>query len=320
MTPGLPVTKGASEPDRLRRAAFSFPSARAALREAWSALGVPGRGGVLLPAYIGWSPREGSGIFDPVQEIGAAFGFYRVTRSLEIDLEDLAAQLGRGGYRTVLFVHYFGYPDLALDTAVEMARRAGVVALEDEAHALYSDLVGMRCGRAGAAAAFSLHKMFPVETGGLLLLNGAQPWPGRPVRGAGPEEAAGLRPLVEYDLPAIAATRRRNASLLLSRLGALGEHLELLRPALPDGVVPQTLPVVLRRADRDAVYARMNAEGFGVVSLYHTMVEALSAEAFPDSCWLSRRILNLPVHQDATAAGLEALVERLGTVLAEAAR
>ena len=66
------------------------------------------------------------------------------------------------------------------------------------------------------------------------------------------------------------------------------------------GEVPQSFPIVLHYGDRDRIYREMNAAGFGVVSLYHTLVPAIDPQLFPASAQLSRRILNLPVHQDAT--------------------
>ena len=42
----------------------------------------------------------------------------------------------------------------------------------------------------------------------------------------------------------------------------------------------------------------MNENGFGVVSLYHTLIEPLHKPEFCETLWLSKHILNLPVHQD----------------------
>jgi dTDP-4-amino-4,6-dideoxygalactose transaminase len=101
----------------------------------------------------------------------------------------------------------------------------------------------------------------------------------------------------------------------LHRLKQTAGALVPLSPELPLGVVPQSFPVVLCEASRDEVYQQMNDTGFGVVSLYHTLINAISPDAFPDSHWLARRILNLPVHQDATPEALEAMVTKLASVL-----
>ena len=55
----------------------------------------------------------------------------------------------------------------------------------------------------------------------------------------------------------------------------------------------------------------MNAAGFGVVSLYHTLIDQIPRDEFPDSVELSRTILNLPVHHEADTDSLAALVAEL---------
>lgn len=73
----------------------------------------------------------------------------------------------------------------------------------------------------------------------------------------------------------------------------------------------------LLRANRDAVYHGMNRDGFGVVSLYHTLIEPIAPAAFPDAHRLARRILNLPVHQDILPEHLDAMAAVLKQSLAE---
>ena len=45
---------------------------------------------IYLPGYIGWSPKEGSGIFDPLNKIkGLNRHYYRMTKNLYVDVEEL---------------------------------------------------------------------------------------------------------------------------------------------------------------------------------------------------------------------------------------
>ena len=44
---------------------------------------------ILLPAFIGYSPKEGSGIFDPILHTGIQYKFYAMTKELFIDINDL---------------------------------------------------------------------------------------------------------------------------------------------------------------------------------------------------------------------------------------
>lgn len=55
----------------------------------------------------------------------------------------------------------------------------------------------------------------------------------------------------------------------------------------------------------------MNADGYGVVSLYHTLIPEIPPKHFAESHALSNEILNLPVHQDLAPSQIPALVEAL---------
>lgn len=305
----LKISKRAENPDGFKRVMIPFPNARSAFQAFLQASELKPTDVVLLPAFVGWSPKEGSGIFDPVQAAGVQFDFYHMTRRLEIDLEDLRVRLARRQPRVVVLVHYFGFPDRMYGEAVELARAAGAQVLEDEAHALYSDLMGGICGRLGDAALFSLHKMLPTPMGGMLVLNHEKVGDAS-LRRAG-LQAETERALFEYDLLEISRARRHNAMRLLHLLEPLAGRAEPLYTILPDAVVPQTLPVLIHSANRDQLYLELNARGFGVVTLYHTLVKAISEDDYPDSHWLAKRILNLPVHQDIAPGALDAMINEL---------
>ena len=59
----------------------------------------------------------------------------------------------------------------------------------------------------------------------------------------------------------------------------------------------------------------MNALGYGVVSLYHTLIDQIRSEEFPEAHYLSRHMMNLPVHQDTDRQALGNLVECLTRLL-----
>ena len=294
------------------RAAFErpvllFASAREAFRQFLERVARP-PDRVLLPAYIGWSPREGSGVFDPIAAVGLTAGFYRVDASLHIDVAHLEHELARGA-RVVVLIHYFGHVDPSYRQAVELARAYGAVVVEDEAHAMFTDLIGGLCGRLGDVCLFSLHKLLPVATGGALAVNPR-----------GRSLVAGLTadPTIpspwDFDFLALARTRRRHASLLATLLVPLAGRIDPLWSFGPDEV-PQTFPVRVRGVSRDLLYEQMNAAGFGVVSLYHTMIDAIRPAEFPISHELARSVMNLPVHQEASEPTLRALVDELARLV-----
>ena len=305
------IAKTAQMEARFRRSAFGFKSARDAFRSLLSAWNVTAEDSILLPSFIGWSAREGSGVFDPIASIGAKPIFYRMDENLLIDAADVQCKIRERLPRVLVLIHYFGYPDPNSEALAAYGRKHGVIVLEDEAHAMLSDLVGGVCGRAGDSAIFSLHKVLPFHEGGLLLLNSSASDSVRK-KLAEDEHPGELLSFWEYDLHCIAAVRRRNAEQLIAALPALEGRVSLLFPSLPPGVVPQTLPVVIQQKNRDDLYFEMNSAGFGVVSLYHTLIGDIGAQEFPESHLLASHIMNLPVHQDVEPQQLEAMVHKLG--------
>lgn len=282
------ITKVAQDSGAHRRQAFAYPSARAAMRGFLDSVDMPAGQGVLLPAYVGWSPKEGSGVLDPVEEYGCPYDFYRMSDRLTVDVDHFRAKLASRRFAVVVLVHYFGRPDPALGALVRAAKAAGAIVVEDEAHAMLTDLVGGRCGRLGDASIFSLHKLLPLQGGGTLVVNSRGP-----VDIGGEHETR----LVDFDLATIAQRRRENLRRWSTMLLPLAGAIDPLWSTWGPGNVPQTLPVLVRNVSRDKLYEDLNATGVGVVSLYHTLVSAIGDE-FPASHQLERHILNLPVHQD----------------------
>jgi dTDP-4-amino-4,6-dideoxygalactose transaminase len=299
----------------MRRPVLAFRNARSAFKALLQEIPFSDADEILLPAYIGWSKKEGSGVFDPVRETGMRFRFYRLARDLSIDLDDLRAQLKIGRPRLIVFIHYFGWPDIQLAEAVTLARERGALVLEDEAHALYSDWVSGICGRLGDAAIFSLHKMLPFSTGGWLVLNQslAPSLMERLVRSSD-RESLPYNPW-DYDWYAISTMRCKIARQWLELLKPFVGQIDPLHPSLREGVIPQTLPVIVSRYPRNDLYFQMNEQGLGVVSLYHTLIDEIQADIYPDSHWLAEHIMNLPVHQDITEDALETMLARLERIV-----
>lgn len=308
----MSVVNRATDPAFGYRPRAPFPRARDGFEALMRAAGIGEGDTVLMPAYIGWSAREGSGVHDPVVAVGATASFARVDRRLRVDLDDYRAKLAMGPKMAVL-IHYFGAPDPAYAEMAAMARAEGIPILEDEAHALFTDLVAGTTGRLGDAAILSLHKQLPCLVGGELRINPSAPASFRAALEAG-IRAEGAPDPADYDLDLIAARRRENFAALHAALwDRPGFH--PVWEGVPLGVVPQTYPIVVENADRDALYHRFNAEGWGGTSLYHTMIPEIAADEFPDSHWLARRIFNLPVHQDATPDDMRAMADALVALL-----
>jgi dTDP-4-amino-4,6-dideoxygalactose transaminase len=317
--PKLTVAKAPSDTAVAQRTTYEFNRARDGIGAFFDSAGLTSGAVVLCPAYVGWSPNEGSGILDPLQERGFDVHFYRLGPDLGIDLAHLRDELRGGEVAGLIVVPFFGRIPDGYAQAIELGREFGAWTLEDEAHSLLTDLTEGTSGRAGHGAVFSLHKFFPLPDGGLLLINrdetSERNWTRRPEFADLPHPEGRARTLVNYDLAAIATARKANAQLLMDLLREVEGEIDPLWPELREGEVLQTLPTVVQQADRDQIYESMNKSGFGVTSLYHSLVRNITPEEFPDSHWLSKHILNLPIHQDASAAALEQLVSQLVVTL-----
>jgi dTDP-4-amino-4,6-dideoxygalactose transaminase len=76
------------------------------------------------------------------------------------------------------------------------------------------------------------------------------------------------------------------------------------------------LPVLLQPgADRLGIYNRLNDRGIGATALYYRLVDGIQESMFPVSHDISRRILNLPIHQEIDAMQINRMVEVLREVL-----
>lgn len=308
------LSKNCMDRDNAYRPHRYFLRARDAFGAILDAEGIGPLDGVLLPAYIGWSPKEGSGVFDPIVQRGIVPVFYRMDGRLQIDLDDLCRKLQSDArIKAILLIHYFGFVDSRLREAVAAARSRGILVIEDAAHALYTDYVHGSCGRQGDYTIYSLHKMLPLASGGMAAFQTRAPR-----SGLGSERSAYGDPF-SYDLAAIASKREENYRCLQKLLAPLAESIVPLFETLQDGITPQTFPARVLKADRFQLYRRMNEAGYGVVSLYHTLIEPLrlAQTEWQEELALAGQIINLPVHQDVDPGLYEGMIRTLARLFKE---
>lgn len=305
----MKISKGPSDPRQAHRPVFFYSSAREGLGDMLSNLTGSERR-VLLPAFIGWSANEGSGVFDPVEALGWSADFYRVDRTLAVDVDHLSRALDANTYGAVVLIHYFGRSDPRAAAVRDLVTAHATPLVEDLAHGFYTAYIGQSAtGSVGDVALYSMHKMLPIAQGGVAVYNDRNL-----VRGQSTTMPRLPEVMLSYDWKQIAARRRRNffhGSRLLNELQSRIGGFQLAWPDLSPDDVPQTLPVFICGQSRDALYEEMNAAGFGVVSLYHTLIPSIGPE-YKASHWVAAHILNLPVHQDMSLQAVEALVERFG--------
>lgn len=282
-----------------------YQRARDAMFDAVQQLFDIGYRDIFIPGYIGWSPREGSGIFDPINQIeGLSRHYYRMTKDLAIDIDTLQDRLSEKSI--LLIVNYFGFRDKQIEALIKSAKEKDCVIVEDNAHGFFTFFCH---GSIGADITFfSLHKMFPFENGGsLLLLNDRLPIQPK----HSPEKTNEMVPFV-YDINGIAKRRKQNFCILMALMKGNEDYFVPLK-SIDDITqnVPQTFPIIIKRGNRDKIYEYMNALGYGVVSLYHTMIDELQNDEHNEAWWLSKHIMNLPVHQDCDGTEYTAMIDTL---------
>jgi dTDP-4-amino-4,6-dideoxygalactose transaminase len=254
---------------------------------------------ILLPAYIGYSSREGSGVYDPVVQTKTKHVFYRFNNRLQIDHTELKQLIKDNPGQMLLLIDYFGFKDKNLESIKACAQKYRLTIIEDFAHAVLTffqnPVIDFDYGL------FSIHKMFPVETGGAVL-----------TRARLSETPSDPRAFFDYDFQAISQKRIMNYQFLLKKFLALSPKygIEIMYKTF-QGSVPQTFPVLMKdRFMRDHFYFALNKAGYGVVSLYHTLIQPIDPR-FKVEHNISSRILNFPVHQDVEFKALDGLYKKV---------
>lgn len=258
---------------------------------------------ILLPAYIGYSSKEGSGVFDPVKNTNSDFILYRLNNSLGIDIKDLKYRIDEYPKNVLFIIHYFGFKDENLLEIKSYAKLKEIIIIEDFAHALFTFLLTPEIDF--DYGIFSLHKMLPLERGGLLLSEDKISFDGKY-----------HYDLFRFNMNGIIKKRVTNYNYLLSELLKVKKKLEIkvLRNNLQN-MVPQTFPILVKnRKLRDFLYYKMNEKGFGVVSLYHELIKEID-KSYSIEHDISNKILNLPVHQDTDINALGEMLDLLKALI-----
>lgn len=307
------ITKKQELPDNFKHHCYYFHNARSGLLSVLESLQFNSNEKLLIPSYIGWSSREGSGIFDPVEQSKVEFDFYKIKKDLTIDFESLK-NLVDDNVKVCLLVNYFGFPDDNYLNICKFLKSKNILIIEDQAHSLFSYFVGKSCGIYANYSIFSLHKMLPFVDGGLVISHDRdENYKDYNLKNNYSNRY--MKDLFEFDLTRIAIKRCDNFATLLEMLRNNLSGIAILKKGLSKGIIPQTFPVILDNKKRDELYFKLNENGFGAVSLYHTLISEIDEARYPDAHHLSRSILNLPIHQDTNHNNLREMVEMIKNIL-----
>lgn len=118
---------------------------------------------VLVPAY-----HHGVEV-GALVDAGATPAFVRVDARMRLDLEDLEARVGPRT-RAIYVIHYAGFAQ-PMDEINAIARRRGLLVVEDCALSLLAAEGTRPLGSTGHAGIFCFYKALPVPNGGALVVN-----------------------------------------------------------------------------------------------------------------------------------------------------
>jgi len=301
------ISKSATDKQNCTTGAQFTKSARAAWSHILRANSGTRAQRVLLPAYIGFTEREGSGVFDPVQENNSEFAFYRLNADLSVNMDDLRAQLAKGA-DFLLVIHYFGFCRSDMHAIRALCDDYRTALVEDCAHAFHLETPGSTLGTIGDFAFYSLHKFIATDSGGILKTNGT-------VTSLPPllqEDRAGRDVLEQYalsDFNRIKTIRRQNYALYAELLDGVDQIEKLY--SLNDTETPQTFPIRVKGGKREALYFYLMDRNIPTTALYYRMIDEIDPAKYPESVALSESILNLPVHQDTTSEDVRVVCENL---------
>lgn len=263
---------------------------------------------IMLPAYIGFTEREGSGIFDPVEATNAEFKFYNLNQDLSVDIEQFTNLAESGIFNIAFVVHYFGFCRNDMDKIKSICEKNNILLVEDCAHAFQLGLKTEKLGVTGDFAIYSIHKHLATESGGVLRYRPSSV----SLLELPKEDCITLEPalqLLNSDLEAIAAKRKKNFESY-SKLMAGVEGIEPMYE-LNEGEVPQTFPVRVKNGLRESLYFYLMEKNMPTIALYYRLIEKLDAGSYPLAHEISGEILNLPLHQDIDQEDIFSLAEEI---------
>ena len=303
------ITKSPKNPKTYTRQLLFTNSARTGWRHLLRYLNIKIPNKILLPAYIGITQREGSGIIDPVEETNTPFIFYRLNKKLTIDITDFEYKIINNEIRLALIIHYFGFFQSNIKSIRKICDDNDVLLVEDCAHVFYNSDESYTLGTDGDFSFYSLHKYLAVNSGGILKINNSRfELPKIPDK----EKCSSgvLEQLLITNFKQIAIKRRHNYCYLLEKLQNI-EGIETMYPNIESLIIPHNFPIIVKKNRREELYFKLLEKGIPTIALYYRLIDAITKDKYPVSHYVSSSILNLPVHQEIEIDDLDILINEL---------
>lgn len=296
-------------PDGFLKPKAYFTSARNAFEFLLKHLEFTENDKILLPSYIGFTEREGSGVFDPVQNLNLNYIFYTVDKQLKLNITEVEKLLQSERIKVLLVIHYFGFCQNDIIEIKRLCKKQNVLLVEDCAHTMTSKVNGAYLGTFGDFAFNSIHKFLSTEIGGKLTINNNE------YNYITNEKTNDLPDKKTFDLilrsdySKIHQKRRDNYLYLENLLNGM-PGFKFLYDNLPSGISPHNFPVVIDNNLREPLYFDLIKNEIPVIALYYRMIDIIKEKGFQDALLISNSILNLPVHQDITFSDLDKIADQ----------
>jgi dTDP-4-amino-4,6-dideoxygalactose transaminase len=301
----MAITKEASNSNHNVLPVRYKPSAREAFRQIIQQINFKENEFLLLPAYIGITDKEGSGVFDPVRASGVKYDFYKINEKLELDYSDIVKKVKEKKIKAILVIHYFSFFQVDIVKLKQLCDAENIALIEDCAHAMNAYVESHKMiGSVGHYAFYSIHKYLPTKDGGFYTYTGTVT---QGQDGSNGEEISHETLYIAHtaDYNAIKTRRIANYNMMLSLLKSPGKKYSILHSNVPEGVVPLNFPVLIHNQNREKVYFKLIDKGVTVMSLYYRLIEQIDRASFPLSYHISNSMLNFPIHQDIETKDIE---------------
>jgi dTDP-4-amino-4,6-dideoxygalactose transaminase len=264
---------------------------------------------VLMPSYIGYTDREGSGVFDPVEAQNADADFYKLKEDLSIEIDNFKMLVATNKFNVALIIHYFGFCRNDMEDIKNICKENNILLIEDCAHAFHLHEKESLLGEYGDFSFYSIHKYLPTTSGGVLKSNSSVV-----INSCLPEEKRinqqDLEHYVMSDFNMIAQKRRANYEIYENKIGQFSDVKIMYK--LEVGDIPQTFPILIKNGEREKLYFYLMDNGAPTTALYYRMIDDISQEKFPISHQIASEILNLPVHQDMETEDINHVCDLIG--------
>jgi perosamine synthetase len=323
-----------------------FSRARYALLHGLRALGLGAGDEVLVPAL-----HHGAEV-EALLRANLTCRFYEMGSNLQPREDDLEALLGRCT-RALYLTHVLGFPRDA-PRWLDWCRERRLLLIEDAAQAWLAQIGGRPLGSFGDLSIFCMYKTVGIGQGAALLLchpaeqaashrldawqlaRGHHAWLlsrsaglttlHATLRGRRRSPPAGEHQLDSVDVspprltrfllssllePDPAAQRRRNYQLLLDHLG---DQVPEAFAKLPEGAAPFAFPLDVE--DKPKALASLQRQSIRALDFWSAPHPSLPRTGFPESTWLRRHLIGLPVHQELRFRDLHRIVAAVHGVTA----